>query len=396
MPCGFDAKRADHSTLCDNYWQKLKRWPKQAQGPELSVVDLFSGCGGMTLGLWEAARLANRQLRVRLAVDFNVHAASIYKENFSFLCDDFITADITDHFSATVGTDLSDEERRLKAAVGRLDMLVGGPPCQGHSDLNNSSRRQDPRNSLYFRMVRAADVLCPQVILIENVPAVQHDRGHVVARAENALEKMKYHVSSAVIDIKTLGMAQSRKRHLLLATKEKTPTIKVMLDSLSTAPAALKTVIGDLPERLNESVYDTPSRPNSENQSRIDHLFEKNIYNLPNELRPRCHSSKPHSYVSMYGRLSWGIPSQTITSGFGSMGQGRFVHPEFRRMITPHEAARIQGFPDFFSFLKLERRTLLQEIIGNAVPPKLTASVMNCLLARNIFNYEAIPPKLGE
>jgi DNA (cytosine-5)-methyltransferase 1 len=77
----------------------------------------------------------------------------------------------------------------------------------------------------------------------------------------------------------------------------------------------------------------------------------------------------------MYGRLLWDEPAQTITTGFGSMGQGRFVHPGRPRTLTPHEAARLQTFPDFFTFRKARTRHALARMIGNAVPPLLTVAL---------------------
>ena len=77
----------------------------------------------------------------------------------------------------------------------------------------------------------------------------------------------------------------------------------------------------------------------------------------------------------MYGRMYWDRLAQTITSGFGSMGQGRFVHPRRRRTITAHEAARLQGFPDFFDFTSVNKITALREMIGNAVPPMFAEAV---------------------
>jgi DNA (cytosine-5)-methyltransferase 1 len=81
----------------------------------------------------------------------------------------------------------------------------------------------------------------------------------------------------------------------------------------------------------------------------------------------------------MYGRIYWEKPAQTLTSGFGSMGQGRYIHPTRRRLLTPHEAARIQGFPDFFNFSAAATITSLREMIANAVPPQFTAVVVNAL-----------------
>jgi site-specific DNA-cytosine methylase len=97
------------------------------------------------------------------------------------------------------------------------------------------------------------------------------------------------------------------------------------------------------------SWLDVPSCASSENRARMKWLMENDAYDLPNRLRPPCHQGDP-SYVSMYGRLKWGEPAQTIASGFGSLGQGWFMHPSIPRTLTPHEAARLQGFPDYFTF----------------------------------------------
>src|SRR5713101_8205724 len=107
------------------------------------------------------------------------------------------------------------------------------------------------------------------------------------------------------------------------------------------------------------------------NARRIDYLFENKLYDLPNLKRPDCHKDGNHSYKSVYGRLRWNMPSQTITTGFGCMGQGRYVHPQLRRTITAHEAARLQTFPDWFDFGKKTSRSTLAEVVGNAVPPLL-------------------------
>jgi DNA mismatch endonuclease (patch repair protein) len=108
-------------------------------------------------------------------------------------------------------------------------------------------------------------------------------------------------------------------------------------------------------------------------------LLENNAYDLPNLLRPECHHGV-HSYASMYGRLRWDAPAQTITTGFGSMGQGRFVHPSRPRTLTPHEAARLQTLPDFFDLDETKGRGAWAAVIGNAVPPLLGAHIASPLL----------------
>ncbi len=125
-----------------------------------------------------------------------------------------------------------------------------------------------------------------------------------------------------------------------------------------------------------------PSRMTATNTERIKHLFMNRLYELPDAVRPSCHRDKAHTYQSVYGRLRWGCPAQTITSGFGSMGQGRYVHPQRQRLITPHEAARIQGFPDFFDFSAAGGVTALRTMIGNAVPPPLMISLFEHILRR--------------
>jgi DNA (cytosine-5)-methyltransferase 1 len=81
----------------------------------------------------------------------------------------------------------------------------------------------------------------------------------------------------------------------------------------------------------------------------------------------------------MYGRLKWEEPAQTITSGYGSIGQGRYMHPSEKRALTAHEAARIQGFPDYFQFSEVTKRADLATMIGNAVPPQLAEQIVLAL-----------------
>src|SRR6185295_15215993 len=129
--------------------------------------------------------------------------------------------------------------------------------------------------------------------------------------------------------------------------------------------------IGDLTAVKRDYIYDTASESSATNASRMKILFENRLFDLPNRHRPTCHRNGNHSYVSMYGRLRWNRPAHTITTGFGSMGQGRYVHPQQRRTITPHEAARLQTFPDWFDFGTKTKRGVLAKAIGNAVPPML-------------------------
>lgn len=358
-------------------------------GPALSVVDLFAGCGGLTLGAAQAARRRGLGIDVRLAVDFEEAPLRVLGANFPAA--KVQVAPVESLLDGDLGSRLTTVERRTRAAVGRLSLLIGGPPCQGHSDLNNHTRRADPKNRLYLRMARAADVLRPRAVVVENVPAVVHDSERVVATATSSLQEAGYVVADAIVELVRIGVPQRRRRHILVGVqKAAVPSGFELGDLLSYAEARQRTLrwaIGDLEHVKSKSWIDTPSGASEQNRSRMQWLLDNDAYDLPNHLRPECHQGN-HSYVSMYGRLRWDSPAQTITSGFGSIGQGRFMHPSQLRTITPHEAARLQGFPDYFSFDSAASRTELAVIIGNAVPPQLSDSLVGRLIDTGILGTD--------
>ena len=121
-----------------------------------------------------------------------------------------------------------------------------------------------------------------------------------------------------------------------------------------------------------------------DNARRVRWLFDNNAYDLPNHERPKCHQ-EGHSYPAVYGRMRWDEAAPTITGGFLTPGRGRFVHPLRPRVMTPHEAARVQGFPDWFQFQVGEERPLkranLAKWIGDAVPPILGAAAVLAAIA---------------
>jgi DNA (cytosine-5)-methyltransferase 1 len=329
----------------------------------------------MTIGLQEAARRAGYQLKVALALDSDAAAIEIYKANLPMA--DARVADVSEVFNGGIGAPLTAAERKIRETVGEVDVLLGGPPCQGHSDLNNHTRRKDPKNALYSRMARAAEVLRPRVVIIENVTTVQWDEGGVVDTTRRTLIASGYSVAGRVLDLRRIGVPQRRKRFVLVGSTLTSVDPSLVLEQLANSmpghpDRTVRWAIADLMAERTKSTYDTASRISDENAERIDLLFDKGLYDLPNEHRPECHRDGEHSYVSMYGRLRWTRPAQTLTTGFGSMGQGRYVHPERRRTLTPHEAARLQTFPDWFDFGDETRRGVLATVIGNAVPPLLT------------------------
>ncbi len=313
-----------------------------------------------------------------LAVEMDPNIAAVYASNFPSAA--VFAGKVEELFDGACGDAPTSSEARVASALGDVAILMGGPPCQGHSDLNNRTRRSDPRNVLYLRMARAAEILQPSVVVIENVPAVVRDVSDVVKDTIKILEKSEYAVHDDVLSLTEVGVPQTRRRHVLLATRCGADPVGVLngLGSLRIPSRSVRWAIKDL-VAVERGPLDRPAARSADNEKRMRYLFDESVYDLPNRLRPPCHRDKAHTYNAVYGRLKWDSPAPTITTGFTSMGQGRYVHPGVPRTITPHEAARLQTFPDWFDW-RTERRTLLTTMIGNAVPPLLMARLASLLL----------------
>jgi DNA (cytosine-5)-methyltransferase 1 len=311
-------------------------------------------------------------------MEANEKIRNVYDANFSSTLA-HKRGDVLCRFDGQLGERLTYSERETAKEAGSIDIIVGGPPCQGHSSLNNHTRRDDPKNKLYLVMVRAAEVLRPTALMIENVPGVVKDKSAVLKRAKKRLRELGYFVDDDFVRLLDLGVPQTRVRHVLLASLVGQPSVSATAKRhcVRRSNRDLQWAIGDLRRIRDRQGIDIASRLSSENLERARFLQVSRLYDLPNSIRPACHRDDPdHTYKSMYGRLSWNKPAHTITSGFGSPGQGRYLHPSQLRTITPHEAARIQFFPDWFDFDPIvDNRKALAECIGNAVPPKLGFSM---------------------
>jgi DNA (cytosine-5)-methyltransferase 1 len=341
---------------------------------------LFCGCGGLSLGVAQAVHAAGRALEIVLAVDVNPAALAVYKANFPAA--ETSARPVEELFGGVPESPPTDAELEFRASAGRVDAVVGGPPCQGHSNLNNHTRRDDPKNSLYLVMARVAEVLRPDVVMIENVPAVARDKGQVVSLTRRHLETIGYQVDEASLRLENLGVRQRRRRHVLLATAKGWSHPQALLKELSaetTDVRDMRWAVADLAEIEDRSGIDAAPTASAANRERMAWLLKHDKYDLPNSLRPPCHRDD-HSYKSMYGRLRWDEPAQTVTSGFGSIGQGRYMHPDQPRALTCHEAARIQGFPDYFDFGAARLKTALSTMIGNAAPPQLGYGLFTSLM----------------
>ena len=389
------------------WWQSFLRGgtvyvDKSAGKPKkIRTVDAFCGSGGLTLGAAQAAIATGQVLESVAAIDVDEDGLAIHKANFG-----------TKHILHTNASSLVDwhvsgegDKSRfayepeildpaLATEVGNIDLFLAGPPCQGHSNLNNKTRREDPRNLLYVTAVALGVGLRAKSIVIENVPEVVNDKSDVVNIAKALLKAAGYAwIDSGILAADQMGGAQTRKRYFLIASRVGEPaaelSIKDVAKGLKHGARSLQWAIGDLlsdpKAEVKTNIMDTTPMLSADNLIRIHHLFDNDLYDLPDEVRPDCHKNG-HTYPSVYGRLWWDKPSQTITTGFLTPGRGRYVHPLRPRVITPHEAARIQSFPDTFSFVvdaaNPPSRAGIQKWIGDAVPPLLGYAATLPLMVR--------------
>ena len=187
-------------------------------------------------------------------------------------------------------------------------------------------------------------------------------------------ERESYQIDTDVVSALKLGVPQTRSRHLLVASKFAKPSVSGGLNAFERPTRNIRWAIGDLVSRRPSNAFDRPAELSSDNKERISFLFDKDLFELPDEQRPDCHKDG-HTYPSVYGRLKWDEPSGTITTGFMSPGRGRFTHPVRPRSLTPHEGARLQGFPDWFDFRTASGEDLTNKaytkLIGDAVPPAI-------------------------
>lgn len=368
----------DAADAFEQSWIRSKARPENSDvRGAVQVADLFSGCGGMSLGLWEACRGAGLKFVPVFASESDPVKAQVYKENFSPR--HFSVGPIEQILNGEIGDPVTPEERRLREDLGSIDVLIGGPPCQGHSDLNNHTRRRDPRNLLVSRMARFCEIFLPRLVMIENVQGINRDKFGALNHTRETLLFLGYDVRDTLVDCRNQGVPQARKRHFLIGKRVDKGRSSIAAVHPTSSVRTVEWAISDLLNLEGSDVFNSSANHSAENMRRIKFLFEHDIHDLPNSQRPHCHRYKEHAYNSVYGRMYWDQPSPTITTGFGSTGQGRFVHPLRARTLTPHEAARIQTIPDFFVF-GCVGRTQLQKMIGNSVPPVAMARLSIGLL----------------
>jgi DNA (cytosine-5)-methyltransferase 1 len=367
---------------------------------DFRVIDLFSGCGGMTLGFeWNSLAATDTNpivqsqavreyspFRSVFANDFDAGALATYRENFD---------------PSGSHSDGRPIEQLLEdsSALPHCDVVIGGPPCQGFS-LLNKWRSGDYRRSLWWHFLEVADRTGAKIVVMENVPQLlgspefqaiwsrlrglgfRHSMAHVLCAANHGVAQVR---NRAIIIASRVGPVA-----LPLPTHLSPRRMKIAREAaFANRFAEWRTVreaIGGLGRpvgteiRLNDGAEESlhfGRRPTEESVLRYKAVPPGgNRFDLQRnapELTPDCWIRKTSGGTDLFGRLWWNRPSVTIRTEFFKPEKGRYLHPTANRPITHREAARIQSFPDSFAFKgsKIE----IAKQIGNAVPPLLARAI---------------------
>jgi DNA (cytosine-5)-methyltransferase 1 len=338
-----------------NRYLGLRREP--ASG-EPTAIDLFSGCGGLSIGLIKAG------FRVCAAVENDAKARFTYGLNHGGVKQ---FGDIRKLNPKTLMKD-------LQLQVGQLGLLAGCPPCQGFSRLRTRNKRKsvsDPRNNLisdYLRFVRAFK---PQTVMLENVPALLGDKRF--ERLCDSLRRLKYHFVAQVLDAGDYGVPQRRKRLILLGSRVHIPHLAAKSRRRTTVRKALAGM--NHPSKTHDALHAIPEFRAKSVKALIRHIPRNggSRSDLPAKYRLACHK-RSDGYKDVYGRMEWDSLAPTITSGCINPSKGRFLHPVQNRAITLREAAILQGFPRRYKFEVSHGKEAIALMIGNALPPPFIAA----------------------
>lgn len=350
----------------------------------LTTADLFSGAGGLTLGF---AKLSKGRFKPVFAIDSDPDAARSYNANFGPHCR------VADLAALLDSPDFTPPP---------VDLVVGGPPCQGFS-LLNKNRRDDPRKALWTYFLDFTRRSGAGAFLMENVPELLKSAEFDAIRA--SAESLGFQLAWGVLNAADYGVAQVRKRAFILGCAFADParvfppkpthagprngrdhlqpdlppwrTVRDAVADLPPAPDATELFAAPSPLDLHCARSPTElSRKryavlNREGMNRFD------LQRLAPDLTPPCWIRKTSGGVDLMGRLWWDRPAHTIRTEFFKPEKGRYLHPCADRPLTHREAARLQSFPDDFRFLG--GKTSIAKQIGNAVPPLLGAAVADAV-----------------
>ena len=343
---------------------------------KFNILDLFCGAGGFSYGMHK-----NSHFNTVVAIDFNEKAADTFKKNMPEA--EVITGDITE----------DDIKSRIimESKARNVNMIIGGPPCQGFSMKGKKLGLEDPRNFLFMEYLNLVEKIQPEVFVIENVKSLLNTSGGWF-RDEilKYINKLGYKVEYGVLNAKRFGVPQARERAIFICSKSKdiplpegNENVVTVRDAISDL-AYLQSAEGDFEQEYitaaksdyqklmrKDSKYLYNHKASSHSEKALEKLAmipaEKGKECLPEELWGK------QKFNTTWGRLVWDDVSPTIDTRFDTPSNGTNSHPELNRAITPREAARIQSFDDKFIFYG--SKFYIRSQIGNAVPPLLAKAI---------------------
>ena len=357
---------------------KLEEGRGQIQSGSPNAIALFAGCGGLSLGFSWAG------FRVRGFVELQPGFRAIYKQNFP----------TTQELGADITRISDDEVAQWTASFGPIDVLYGGPPCQGFS-LTGKRDRFDPRNQLFRHFVRVAKILQPKAILLENVRLLtsmkSKDGKWVKDEIGDAFREFGYEMIHKELDAQDYGVPQHRERVFFMG-------VRADLGLRPSFPAAThgESQNGDLfgsgfhPYRtFRVATCDLDALESGEKSDRDQwHIAVEHPKHVIEWLKDVPEGSSAHDnpdpamrppsgYNTTYKRLCWDKPASTVSTTFGMISGCRNVHPLNTRSMTVREALRCQSFPDTFKLTG--SLGAIRTSIGNAVPPLLAHTLTSHL-----------------
>lgn len=344
----------------------------------LKAIETFSGAGGMSLGLLDAG------FDVRLAFDINKAAINTYNRNIA------PHGHVLD--ASLVSGDQLLEMSGLKGE--RIDLLSGGPPCQGFSKQRRGAHLlEDDRNKLVLDFARIVQETCARSFIFENVEVFGQKRGSdLISEIKDRLSE--YEIYTFFVCSSDFGLAQRRGRFIMIGI-DRSESYSVPVLERTTDVRTIRDVIGYLPPPPSDC-SEHPDYPNhlkcritAANEERFSYVPPGGGWqDIPMHLRLPCHQVtdiKSGGWPDVYGRLEWEGQCPTLTAGFDSFSRGRYGHPQQNRSLTLREGALLQGFPEQFRFTGTRHDVRLQ--IGNAVAPPVARAageaVMRVLLRSN-------------
>lgn len=344
---------------------------------EFKILDLFCGAGGFSYGMHK-----NPHFSTVISLDNDPNVGDTFRYNMPE-CD------------VRIGDITNDETKAsiiAKAKELGVNMIIGGPPCQGYSNKGKKMGLEDPRNFLFREYLSFVKVLQPEVFVIENVKTLlSTSNGWFRDEIVNAIKGLGYYVEYGVLNATDFGVPQARERAIFICSKRK--SIPLPAAAVST-PTTVRDAISDISylesgEGTFEADYINPATSeyqelmrdgsnklynhiaSNHKQIAIDKLKmippEKGKEYLPEELHGK------QKFRGTWGRLTWDEPSPTIDTRFDAASNGTNNHPYLNRAITPREAARIQSFDDKFVFCG--KKVHIRKQIGNAVPPLMAKAI---------------------